>query len=126
MPGETKRISTGCEDWDKNLFCAIYEKAASFYGSQIEVIAVKPEAKILVEGTREFNKVIGRPKKMQKILEWCTNGIIKARQHGYDIVEFERQVDIGTVVLNEAVVIRNYKIYEYKKPPQETHRDSDE
>jgi len=115
VPGETKRIRTGCEEWDKNLFCATYEKAASFYGPQIEVIAVKPEAKILVEGTKEFNKIIGRPKKMQSILEWASKGIIKAKQLGYDIVEFERQVDIGTVILNETVVIRNYKTYEYKK-----------
>lgn len=110
VPNETKRIQTGYYDWDKNLFCATTEKSASFYGSQIEIIAVKPEAEILVEGTREFNKVIGRPKKMQKMLEWCINGIIKAKQLGYDIVEFERQTDIGTVIMNETVVIRNYRI----------------
>lgn len=116
VPGETKRIRTGCDEWDNNLFCSKGEKSASFYGSHIEVIAVKPEAKILTEGTKEFNRIVGRPKKMQKVLEWCTNAIIKAKQQGYDIVEFEKQTDIGTVILNEEVVIRNYKNYEYKKP----------
>lgn len=112
IPEETKRISTGNSVWDKNLFCATYEKAASFYGNHIEVIMAKPEAKILIQGTKEFDKIAGKSKNMQKYLDWCTETIIRAKQHGYDIVEFQRQIDVGTVILNEEMVVRNYKKYD--------------
>jgi len=118
VPGETKRISTGCTEWDDNLFCSTSEKSASYYGKHIEVILAKPEAKILVEGTREFNRLIKKPRKMQSMLEWYVNAIKQAKQAGYDIVEFKHQTDVGTVILNEDMVVRNYRNYEYGSLPQ--------
>lgn len=109
-PNETKRIRTGCDAWDDNLFCADNKRSAECYGSQIEVIMAKPEAITLKEGTKEFNKIFKKPKKLQNILEWCTIGIISARELGYDIVEFEKQTDIGTVILNTEIVVRNYEL----------------
>lgn len=108
-PGETKRIRTGTDEWDNNLFCSIFEDKAKLYGSSIEKIALKENANVLTEGTKEFRKVFKTQKKMQSLLDWCTAGIIKCRELGIDVVEFERQGDVGTVILNQDMVIRNYK-----------------
>lgn len=109
VPGETKRIKTGVDEWDNNLFCSLFEDKARLYGSHIEKIALKPEARVLAEGTKEFNSIFKKPKKLQSLLDWCTVGTVKAKELGYDVIEFARQGEVGTVILNQDMVIRNYQ-----------------
>lgn len=109
-PEINKRISTGNEIWDNNIFCADNERSAKLYGNKIEIIAVLDNARILKENTREFKKICGNPKKMQSLLEFYSNALISAKNAGYDIVEFNNQSDVGTVIMNESVIIRNYLI----------------
>ena len=105
--GETKRIKTGIDAWDNNLFCLKLEKLAKWYGSNIEIIIAKPEAKVITEGTKEFKKEFGETKENQSLLDWGVFVITKAKKLGYQIVEFERQGDIGTVIIDKSSVIRN-------------------
>lgn len=108
-PNETKRISTGNESWDNNLFVSTSEKNAKLYGNKIEKVIPKSNANILVEGSKEFNKIFGKPKKNQYMLEYYGNGVKKSKELGYDIVEFKNQSDVGTVVINENSVVRNFE-----------------
>lgn len=108
-PECNKRISTGNNIWDNNIFCSDNEKSAKLYGNNIEIIAVLDNAKILKEDSKEFKKICGLPKKLQSLLDFYSHCLVKAKNAGYDIVEFKNQSDIGTVVMNENVIIRNYK-----------------
>lgn len=105
--GEAKRIKTGIDAWDNNLFCSKSEEKAKWYGPNIEIIIAKPEARVITEGTREFEKTIGKVKDNQNFLEWGVSVVTKAKKLGYQIVEFERQGDIGTVIMDEKAIIRN-------------------
>ena len=105
--GETKRISTGIEGWDDNLFVANNPKSALAYGDNIERVALKKNSKVLVEGSKEYKQLVGN-KKYKKPSDEYVAVLGKAKEQGYDVVEFSRQTDIGTVVLNENSVVRNY------------------
>ena len=91
-----------------NLDYNVNEGDGAFYGPKIEKITLKPEAKVITQGAKGFFKIFGKQKKFQGLLDWCISVIIKAKEQGYDVVEFERQVDVGTVIINQDVAIRNY------------------
>lgn len=108
VPGSTKKISTGYHEWDDNLFVSKDIEQARAYGQSIETIIPKPEAKIIAEGTREWNlKGMPRWKRSESMLEYGIRVVRKARELGYDIVEFKSQGNVGTVILNRDAVIRN-------------------
>ena len=121
-PGDTRRISTGRPEWDNNLFVSKEERLARFYGKTIEEVVPKPSAKIIMEGTPEFNKIFGRKTKNMFDLDWMIAGITKAKAQGVDIVEFQRQGDVGTVILNEESVVRHY---EERRKRAETAEDAE-
>ena len=106
------------------LFATPHEDVARSYagsGGVIERIGLLPDAKILVEGTREFAKLTGRrPGKLLNTMRAGENlktasddAVEKARAVGFDGVEFNSFRDLGTVILNAEKVIRNYT------PPEE-------
>ncbi len=97
-PGDERRISTGNNEWDKHLFVADNEDAASTYGKQITQIDAKPEARILYEGTKEFNQLAHRMKG-GNLLDYST-AVVNRAKGSYDAVWFKRQGDVGTVILN--------------------------
>lgn len=113
VPGETKRIDEPFTAAKGKTFVARKEKNALYYGKRIEKIKAKPGAKIIYENTKEFNKLIGKMKPNQSYIEFVNNAVVKAEKLGYDIISFERDSDIGTVILNEDAVIRNYEEQEY-------------
>lgn len=90
---------------------------AKSYGPDVEKILAKPGAKILREDSPEFWELIGRKrppndyigsvlKKGETLVDVVNSAIIKAEESGYDLISFKG--DIGTVILNEDGVIRNY------------------
>ena len=105
--GDKRRIKTGVKAWDNNLFCSKLEEKARWYGPDIEIVTSKPKAKVITEGTKEFEKIFGKIKENQNLLEWGVFVITKAKELGYQIVEFKRQGDMGTVIMDEKAVIRN-------------------
>lgn len=106
-PGRTERIQTGVGNWDRRLFVTDSPEGARLYGSNIEEMQLRPESRVLTEGTPEFNRIVGRAKKGQSMLDWSNDGINKAEAAGYDAVHFARQTDVGTVILNEdAIAVR--------------------
>lgn len=108
-PSDARRISTGAGDWDGHLFVTSTPENAKLYGDTVEAVEAKPDAKILVEGTTDFRKVVGAPWEGQKIsmLDWARQSVGKATAAGYDAVQFARQTDLGTVVVNQDKFVRN-------------------
>jgi hypothetical protein len=106
-PGETKRISTGVNSWDENLFVADNVKSALSYGDSVERVALGKNAKVLIEGTKEYKQVLGKAKHPTPFGEY-QDVVTKARALGYDAVEFKNQTDIGTVILSEKNIMRNW------------------
>jgi hypothetical protein len=107
-PGETKRIKTGNDVWDSYLFACDSPEKAKWYGDHIVIINAKPTAKILYEKTPEFNKIVKTIKKGKNLLDFASEVAEKAKEQGYHAVWFERQTDIGTVMMvpSEFVVNR--------------------
>lgn len=95
---ETRRIKTGNADWDSHLFVADDPQRARSYGSRLERITAKPEAKILYQGTREFRQLAAGVK--GNLLSWASTITSRAQAAGYDAVWFERQSDVGTAIIN--------------------------
>lgn len=106
-PGSTERIKTGANEWDSYLFASSNLDSAKMYGSSIEKILAKPEAKILYEGSQEFRSVAKglKPREMS-MLNWADEVARRAKSAGYDAVHFERQGDIGTAIFNPGAFIR--------------------
>lgn len=98
-PEETRRIKTGDTSWDSYLFVADDPQKAQSYGSHLERIIAKPEAKILYQGTREFRKLATGLK--GNLLSWASAITTRARAAGYDAVWFEMQGNIGTAIINQ-------------------------
>jgi GNAT superfamily N-acetyltransferase len=98
-PGDTRRIRTGNDFWDSLLFVTDDPKKARNYGSQVDTYQFKPEAKVLREHTREFNR-LGRWKKGESLLDYCSRLTLAAKEAGYDAVYFTMQGDVGTAVIN--------------------------
>lgn len=89
-PNDNRRVKTGVESWDKNLFCSIYEKMAKAYGSCIEIIKVDLRANIITENTKEFTEHFRKQYKKESYFDWCVYVVEEAKRQGYDIVEFKR------------------------------------
>lgn len=103
-----KRVLTGNKIWDNNLFCSIHEDKAKLYGPNIEQILLKREANVLTEGTKVFNKFMPKHKANQSLLDWCASVLTEAKALKYHVVEFKRQGDVGTVIMDETMIIRNF------------------
>ena len=98
VPGETRRISTGTE-FDQHLFAADNIDAAKSYGEQITRIDAKPDAKILYEGTQEYNRLL-KGARGGSLLDHSLEATRRAAKAGYDAVWFKRQGDVGTAIIN--------------------------
>lgn len=99
-PESTERIRTGADDWDSYLFAADNEKDARLYGHNVQNINAKPEAKILYEGTAEWNKIAGKWRKGESLLQYADRASKAAKEAGYDAAWFKRQGDVGTAIFN--------------------------
>lgn len=108
-PGSTERIVTGAPEWDSYLFAADNPDAARLYGSEIEKITANPDAKILYEGTADWNKIAGRWRKNENMLQYADRAAKAAKEAGYDAAWFKRQSDIGTPIFNVEKFIRGQK-----------------
>jgi hypothetical protein len=98
--GSTRRISTGDSYWDSKLFVTDTREGAKWYGPDIYTYVLKPDAKILIEGTKAFRSVAkGLPKRIS-LLEFSSAVVRRAEAQGWDAVYFERQTDVGTVIIN--------------------------
>jgi hypothetical protein len=117
VPGETIRIDEPFESAKGLTFVARKPESAKMYGSKIETIIAKPEAKILDSESPEFWKLVNRkcpPNKYigsalrnnETTIDAINDAIRKAKQAGYDALSFEQDSDIGTVLLNEKAFIR--------------------
>src|ERR1700739_3121484 len=104
-PGRTERITTGSPTWDSYLFVADDPKKARNYGSSIEKITLKPDAKVLREGTRDFILVAGKWRKGESLLAYATRAAEQAKEAGYDAIHFKMQGDVGTAILNRDAVL---------------------
>ncbi len=107
-PGDTRRIRTGADTWDSYLFASSVEDEARMYGSSIERIMAKPDAKILYEGTRDWVRVVGKWRKNESMLDYADRAARAAREAGYDAAHFKMQGNVGTAIFNESAFIRNY------------------
>jgi 2'-5' RNA ligase len=103
-PDETKRISTGDPVWDSYLFAADQVKQAKGYGRSIEKIQIKPTAKVLVEGSSDFKKLVGDYKPGENMLSYSSRAAKLAKAAGYDLVHFKRQGDVGTAIINREAI----------------------
>ena len=108
-PGSIERIVTGAPEWDSYLFAADNPDAAKLYGSEIERITANPDAKILYEGTADWNKVAGRWRKDENMLQYADRAAKAAKKAGYDAAWFKRQSDIGTPIFNPEKFTRGQK-----------------
>lgn len=114
VPGETKRIEPLFPSAEGGMFVAKKRESARLYGESIEEIEAKPEAKILHEGSPEYKKLTHRRSddiythlRAGETLIEAVDSVIKiAKEQGYDAVSFNRDSDIGTVILNENAFIR--------------------
>lgn len=111
-PEDERRIESPFAS-DKLFVTPKYESAQA-YGHHIEKVIIRPGAKILKEGTKEFKQIVGVFNVMYDWKKLGVDGPItgyqlavdKAIQSGYDVVEFHRPTDIGTVVLNPEAILR--------------------
>jgi hypothetical protein len=99
-PGDTRRIKTGADDWDTNLFAASDVEKAKLYGSHITTMDAAPDAKILYEGTKEWVGVAGKWRKDESLLDYARRAAAAAKAAGYDAAHFKRQGDVGTAIFN--------------------------
>lgn len=105
QPGSTKKISTGDAYWDNHLFISSNESLAQSYGSHIEIFDARPEAKILYECQPAFRRLAGRQRR-ESLLEFVSSALRKAEAAGYDAVHYNRQGDVGTVVINPGAFVK--------------------
>lgn len=100
------------------LFAAGDIDTARLYGEKIENIGVRPEARILLEGTAEFARVVKRRRgELLRVLRHgetlssaATEAVQSASEAGYDAVEFTSMKDMGIAIMNEAAFIRNLQV----------------
>ena len=102
-PGDTRQVTTGDKEWDSYLFAASTREAAAPYGSATETIELTPSAKVLYEGSAKFRRSQGW-RRGESMLDWAKRVVAKAKTDGYDAVHFERQSDIGTVIINRQAI----------------------
>jgi hypothetical protein len=96
-----------------------HDVARSYAGTDgnIEKIGLHPDAKILIEGTKEFSdltkrkrgKLINTMRKGENIKTAADDALNKAREAGYHGIEFNSMKDLGTAIFDTDKVIRNYE-----------------
>lgn len=117
VPGETKRIDEPFKSAKGLTFVARKPESAKLYGTNIETIVAKPNAKILYSESPEFWKLIHRKKPpngfigsalkpKETTIQAINNAIQIAKSKGYDALSFEQDSDIGTIIFNESAFIR--------------------
>ena len=110
-PDSSERIQGGIGQG--HLFATPHRDVAELYGSKISKMRLRPEAKVLVEGSPDFAAVTGRKhgpllrtmRHGENLRDAANDAIEKALQHGYDAVEFNSMRDLGTAILNPNAVI---------------------
>jgi hypothetical protein len=126
-PNSTEKISTGDDAWDANLFVTESREGAKMYGGSnavVERVTLKPEAKILREGTPEFRKLI-RPWRTGNMLSWASDAVAKAKAAGYDGIHFQRQTDLGTAIWNQDAIEAREKDEQAALPAKGAPLDTD-
>ena len=103
-PENTEKIKTGDDYWDSLLFVADDPRHATNYGRTIEKVQLKPDTTVLREGTPQFRKVAGAPKKGESLLEFSSRAAKSAQDAGYDAVHFQLQGTVGTAILNRDAI----------------------
>lgn len=98
--GDGRRITTGDSYWDSMFFVTATREGAEIYGPDIMTVVLKPDAKILVEGTKAFRSLSKGIPRGRNLLERSSLIVRRAEEAGYDAVYFERQTDLGTVIIN--------------------------
>lgn len=99
-----KRILTGDDWWDNHLFVTTERRYASDYGPEVGEVTLVPGAKILREGTPEFTAIEATVYK--SMMDWASATAKAAELDGWDAVQFARQGDIGTIILNREAIWR--------------------
>ena len=108
-PERGGRISTGTPEWDDNLFVTREERFARDYGRQIEVIEVRPDARVLTERQGGFPHGV-RTRRGERFADYALRALRRARELGYDVIEFQLQGTVGTIIINrDAIVARRVK-----------------
>jgi hypothetical protein len=129
VSGDPRRIRTGDQWWDKQLFAATSIDAARPYGDAIQRLTIVPGARILREGTKTFEVFARRAEEggapvpsrqdlfwarqgraPRNMLEWASRIGQLAAADGWDVLEFQRQSDLGSVILNPSVVAKRVRI----------------
>lgn len=108
-PGDARRIATGDREWDSYLFATATPEGACWYGRHVEEIALRPEAPVLREGSREFRRFAG-PVRRESMLVWASRIARAAKRAGFVAVEFARQTDIGTPILDQSAIVSRREI----------------
>jgi len=98
-PGDTRRIQTGHDYWDSKLFVSSNPDAAQSYGSRLRTFEATPDAKIVYEGTRPFIS-LAKGLRGMNLLDFAATVVERAEAAGYDAVWFQRQGDVGTVIIH--------------------------
>lgn len=117
-PGKTDRIPELFPSAKGLTFAARKPDSAGVYGSSVEKITAKPDAKILYSESPEFWKLLGRRRpgndyigsalrRGETTITAIDAAIAAAKKAGYDAVSFKQDSDIGTVILNEGAFTRN-------------------
>ena len=102
---DNRRIRTGASFWDDLMFVADNERAARAYGSAITSYRMRPGARLLCEGSRDFQAIAGRWRTGESLLTFAERAARSAADAGYDAVWFKRQSDVGTAVINRDVLV---------------------
>jgi hypothetical protein len=100
------RISTGIPEWDNNLFVSKDKDLATAYGKEVEEIIPKSTAKIIRETPRGFPTLKVYKRSTERYMDYLLRSYRAAKDQGYDIIEYQRQGDVGTVIINPDSVIR--------------------
>ena len=99
-PGDQRRIATGDAPFDSHLFASANPDDASMYGRDIAKLTATPDAKILYEGTPDWQKIAGGQRQGENLLSYASRAAQAAKDAGYDAAHFTRQGDVGTAIFN--------------------------
>lgn len=110
-PGDTRRIDEPFEAAKGKTFVARRKSSAQMYGSSIDRIRAKQEAKILYQEDTDFWKLLGRKRPPNSHLASVKGGMIenvnriirRAMVAGYHAVSFTSDSDVGTVILKRSM-----------------------
>lgn len=116
--GSNEKIKGGIGEG--HLWITPHQDVAHSYagsGGNVETIGVHPDAKILVEGSKEFakltkrkiGKLINTMRKGENIKTAAEDALNKAKEAGYHGIEFNSMKDLGTAIFDTSQVKRNYK-----------------